>query len=80
MTTEQTTINKLACSCNTCGRTLLNPGYSRRHVYCCGKYRQWFSITEYTYAVDNGRDERGRFARKPSQQLVAHKLVEQGGV
>lgn len=80
MTTEQTQINRMACSCAACGRTLINPGYNKRHVYCCGKYRQWYSTTEYTYAVDNGRDSRGRFAKKPSQQLIACETIELGGV
>jgi len=80
MTTEKTIINKLSCSCAACGRTLTNPGYNSRHVFCCGKYRRWYSTTEYTYAIDDGRDARGRFARKPTQQLVAHEITELGGV
>jgi hypothetical protein len=49
---------------------LLNPGYGRNSVFCCGKSRRWYSTTDVVVEIthENGRDNRGRYARKPSIQ------------
>jgi len=58
-----------ATNCKSCGRTLLNPGYGRNSVHCCGSYRRWYSTTDIREEVriDDGRDERGRFHHRPSR-------------
>jgi hypothetical protein len=50
--------------CSKCGATLINPGYGRTGSYCCGMYQKWYEFEHKTVAYDDGRDARGRFAKK----------------
>ena len=69
----------IATKCPVCGEYLLNPGYGRNMVICCGKYRRFFDIVDIRVIYDDGRDEKGRFHHKPKVLAREETVVDKGG-
>jgi len=69
-----------AAKCCECGRQLINPGYHRQSVICCGKYRRWYSDYAVTVTADDGRDSLGRYHHKPQILSRDTVLIRQGGI
>ena len=70
---------QIATHCKSCGRLLMNPGYGKMNVYCCGKYRKWFDNIKITEIYDDGRDEKGRFHHAPQMISCREEKIFEGG-
>lgn len=83
-TTQYERTEEFSTSCKSCGRRLLNPGYSRNSVYCCGKYRTWYTTTDVVVEIttDDGRDSMGRFHHRPTvtRREVSRIVSREGGI
>lgn len=75
----ETTTSNFAANCSSCGRILTNPGYGKQNVYCCGKYRRWYNTTDYTYEIDDGRNEKGQFHHKQTKKFISKEVRIRGG-
>lgn len=73
---------RFATTCRSCGLTLINPGYNKTSVLCCGKYRRWYNTWDISYQFDDGRDEQGRFHHKPHivDGTYTREIYMEGGV
>ena len=68
-------IIKMATNCPDCEHIMINPGYHKNTVNCCGKLRTWYKTWEHTFWVDDGRNEKGQFFKKPCSESISFKEV-----